>query len=687
MRGAGGMTMLAALALMPVRAADASAALRLEIGDVAGPGWSAAGVQITLRLADGERLAAEVSARVLDLPEPLGRLTGVAAGCGRVIVTGRSIRCEALHVDPGHAPLQAGPLEGRLEYGRDGGELDLTVTASDGTGGSLAIDARLAGGGWRLSARTEGWSLAALAALAAMELPLEVSGLVDVSLDARGRQDALSGAVWQARLREVSAANAAGTTAVEALDLELHGSAWPAADGLAFEARLEIDSGEGYQEPVYVNFGEMPAKLSARGTASGEALDLQSLAIEQPGVIAGRGSASLARDANGSWSLGTASFDLGEILLPGAYDTLLKPLLAGTDFGDLETSGRAAAHLRVADGVPAAARVRLQDVSFDDRAGRLALYGLDGELAWGAAAADEIREPMNLRWTGGFWYGIPIGVSDVSIQAGPDEWSLARPAVIPVLDGQLEISRLAVADLARGNARVDFDARLTPLDMRGLTQALDWPPMTGSLSGEIPSLSYQDGELTFGGELLARVFDGAVRVRNFRLTEPLEPGARLEADVELNNLDLRQVTEAFSFGLITGRLDGYVRGLQMFAWQPVAFDARLYTPEGDRSAHRISQRAVDNIASLGGGGGAAALSQGFLRFFEEFRYDRMALGCRLDNEVCHMSGLEPAGTGYVILKGSGLPRIDVKGYAGRVSWPTLVEQLRSVTSSEGPVIE
>jgi len=686
-RGAGGMTMLAALALLPVRAADAAAALRLEIGDVAGPGWRAAGLQIALRLADGESLAADVSARVLDLPEPLGRLTGVAARCGRVIVTGRFIRCEALRLEPGNAPLRAGSLAGRLEYRRDSGALDLALAGGDDAGGTLSVDAQFAGGAWSLRLRTAGWSLAALSALAATDPPLQVGGLVDLSLDARGREDALSGAVWQARLREVSAANAAGTTAAEALDLELHGSAWPAADGLAFETRLDVASGEGYQEPVYVNFGEMPAKLSARGIASGGALDLQSVVIEQTGVIAGRGSARLARDANGTWSLGAASVDLSEILLPGAYDTLLKPLLAGTDFGDLETSGRAAAHLRVADGAPAAARVWLQDVSFDDRAGRLALYGLDGELAWGTAAGDEIREPMNLRWTGGFWYGIPIGVSDVSIQAGPDEWSLARPAVIPVLDGRLEISRLAVADLARGNARVDFDARLTPLDMRRLTRALDWPPMTGSLSGEIPSLSYQDGELTFGGELLARVFDGAVRVRNFRLAEPLEPGARLEADVELSNLDLRQVTEAFSFGLITGRLDGYVRGLQLFAWQPVAFDARLYTPEGDRSAHRISQRAVDNIASLGGGGGAAALSQGFLRFFEEFRYDRMALGCRLENEVCHMSGLEPAGTGYVILKGSGLPRIDVKGYAGRVSWPTLVEQLRSVTSSEGPVIE
>lgn len=682
-RAVGRTACLAALALLLVRHAGAGVALRLDIDDVAGTGWRASGVRMTLDVAATGRVSAGVLVQALELPEPLGRITAVAGRCGRLVLTRRRVRCEALQLDPGDAP--AGPLAGRLEYDRDSGAMDLALTGEDGTGGSVSFDGHSGEGGWRVSLRTASWSLAALAGLAGEAFPFETDGLLDLTLDARGPGSRLAGAVWQARLHGVAAANAAGTTAVEALEVELGGSAWESAEGLAFEARMAVTSGEAYQEPVYVDFGATPASLQVRGTAAGPTIGLQTLVVEQPGILVASGSALLDRDANGAWSIGQASVDVGEILLPGAYDTLFRPFLAGGDLGALETSGRAAAQLRVTDGAAASARVRLQDVSIDDRAGRLALYGLDGMLAWTVAEAP--REPMSIRWSGGFFYGIPIGAGEVSLQVGPDEWSLSHPAVVPVLDGRLEIERLAVADLARGNARVVFDARLTPIDMRGLTRALGWPPMAGSLSGVIPSLSYRDGELTFGGELLANVFDGTVRVGQFRLMDPLEPDARLEADVAMRNLDLRQVTEAFSFGLITGRLDGYVRGLQLFGWQPVAFDARLYTPPDDRSAHRISQRAVDNIASLGGGGGAGALSQGFLRFFEEFRYDRMALGCRLENEVCHMSGLEPAGTGYVILKGSGLPRIDVKGYAGRVSWPTLVEQLRSVTESEGPVIE
>ena len=55
-------------------------------------------------------------------------------------------------------------------------------------------------------------------------------------------------------------------------------------------------------------------------------------------------------------------------------------------------------------------------------------------------------------------------------------------------------------------------------------------------------------------------------------------------------LDLQRVTEAFSFGLIQGRLSGDVSGLELQNWSPVAMDWHFYTPVDDKSQHRISQR-------------------------------------------------------------------------------------------------
>ncbi len=99
---------------------------------------------------------------------------------------------------------------------------------------------------------------------------------------------------------------------------------------------------------------------------------------------------------------------------------------------------------------------------------------------------------------------------------------------------------------------------------------------------------------------------------------------------------------------------------------------------GDRSPHRISQTAVTRIAGLGGGAGAvtAALESGVLRFFHTFRYDRLGIACRLRNEVCAMSGAGPAPDGgYYLVKGSGLPQLNIIGNVVRVDWPRLIQQI------------
>ena len=78
----------------------------------------------------------------------------------------------------------------------------------------------------------------------------------------------------------------------------------------------------------------------------------------------------------------------------------------------------------------------------------------------------------------------------------------------------------------------------------------------------------------------------------------------------------------------------------------------------------------------------------FGRFFEEFNYDRLGLSCRLERDVCVMDGVAPAPNGgYYLVKGKGVPRIDVIGGARRVDWPRLLQQLIAATQSDGPVVE
>jgi hypothetical protein len=75
-----------------------------------------------------------------------------------------------------------------------------------------------------------------------------------------------------------------------------------------------------------------------------------------------------------------------------------------------------------------------------------------------------------------------------------------------------------------------------------------------------------------------------------------------------------------------------------------------------------------------------------LRFFEVFAYERIGLRCLLRDGVCAMSGAGdgPKGQGFYIVKGSGIPRIDVVGYRNQVSWERLVRQLVAITNSGTP---
>ena len=70
-----------------------------------------------------------------------------------------------------------------------------------------------------------------------------------------------------------------------------------------------------------------------------------------------------------------------------------------------------------------------------------------------------------------------------------------------------------------------------------------------------------------------------------------------------------------------------------------------------------------------------ALQSGVLQFFDEYSYDKLGITCQLRNDICAMSGVEPAGIGYYIVKGAGVPRIDIVGNAGRVRWSQLLASI------------
>jgi hypothetical protein len=84
------------------------------------------------------------------------------------------------------------------------------------------------------------------------------------------------------------------------------------------------------------------------------------------------------------------------------------------------------------------------------------------------------------------------------------------------------------------------------------------------------------------------------------------------------------------------------------------------------------------------------ISRGVLNLFENFSYERLGWGCRLSHRVCFMRGVESSPDGYYIVKGGGLPSINVIGYNQQVDWSVLLTRLQRIAKVKDistPVIQ
>ncbi|NNG12056.1 MAG: hypothetical protein HKM88_02280, partial [Halobacteria archaeon] len=446
---------------------------------------------------------------------------------------------------------------------------------------------------------------------------------------------------------------------------------------------LSAQQGQVYIDPVFIDVTRKPVHASARfdWNPARHRISLHAFDYAQPGTIRLHANGSLDLDAPTAPEL--LSVDVQEGTFPGLYDTYFQPWLNETVLADLHTDGSLNAQLRWRDGRLASARLQPEGLTIQDREERFGFSGLDGQIDW--AGQGPARQSV-LAWEQGQVYRVPLGRSQLQVESAGSSVRLREPAHIAVLDGELQVEEFELEYTQGAVSRWHVDGILTPVSMSDLTRALGWQEFGGKLSGVIPNVDYRDGDLSVGGMLLVRVFDGEVTLSKLRLAQPLSVVPRLWVDARASNIDLETLTRTFSFGRIEGRLDGRVDELYMESWRPVAFDAAFATPVGDRSRHRISQKAVDNISSIGGGGLSGALSRSFMRFFKEFPYDRLGLSCRLENGTCEMDGVAPAGNGYYIVKSRLLPpRLDVIGFADRVDWESLVSQLIAVTQRQGAV--
>lgn len=445
-----------------------------------------------------------------------------------------------------------------------------------------------------------------------------------------------------------------------------------ADSALRFSGQAAQHAGELLIGPVYLPPPEQPLELQLAGSwLPGETLRLDTLTFKDGELLEADASLVLIQRAD-AWSIERADIERVRLQLPGAWQRWGEGLVSARGLGGLETTGQITGSARWHDGGLTSLELALDNLSVTDPSERFALSSLNGHLQRLPG-----RFETELSWQGLALYRLAFGASSLQLAGQPQDWRLARPLRLPLLDGALVLDRLEMTSADSQTPVLSLDARIEPLDLALLTRMLGLPEFGGELSGAFPGVELEGERITFSGGIDVQAFSGAIRLEELVIERPFGSLPALAAQVEIDRLDLSELTGAFNFGHMGGRASGWVRNLRLLDWRPVAMDARLYTHD-DAPGRRISQRAVENLSRLGGG--AAALGATLLRMFEEFPYRRAGLACRLDRNICHIDGVAPHESGgFYIVQGRGLPHLDVVGHRRLIDWPRLVAQLVAIT--------
>lgn len=429
---------------------------------------------------------------------------------------------------------------------------------------------------------------------------------------------------------------------------------------------LSLTAGEMLLNEVYVDFSSYPVTVKGQVTQqqSGwylvdtEIINKQSLAL----------SAQVSVNKAFEWQFPTVN-----ALITDSHhfnQEILGSVLGIYGFGNSGMSGQFKVAMASNEEPFDQWSIDFNDYYFLNERRRIAAESLNGRINW---HRNQANDDSNLSWQKLQLAGLPIDSAAIKFNFSQDQFQLVGAQLLPVLNGAIQLGELKLAALFSESIEMKLNASILPISLKLITESMGWPVMSGTISGDIPGMVKQGSVIEFLGALNLKVFEGSMLIDNLSLERLFGVAPVIAADIKFDGFDLSLLTETFGFGLITGKLSGTVNELRVTNWKTDRLDAEVYTVKTKGIKQIISQRAIDNISSLGGIKGA--ISKTFLRFFDDFRYRKIKLSCKLHNSVCEIGGLKNQNNQFVIVEGGGIPKINIVGYVRSINWQEFVSRL------------
>jgi len=513
--------------------------------------WAVQGLNLQAGVVDSERLRLQLTAKLLQLQAPDMLFRDIELQCTDFsLFSGGGSQCEAATLSFSAPPWKA--VKGGLSWYQAPSELRLVV--DELRPGKGVLKGSLSRHGKRWQFQLELLKLA-LQPLLAWQLP-QWDG--DGILDAEATGTLEEQGAWQLALKLEPArlrfSDAEGLHVGEKLQGTLKAELSGKPSAMQGSLKLGVRRGQLYLDPFFVEF-DPKASISLEASFAGEPekgrWELHRFSGRYPKVFRFSGTGSM-RDG----TLEELALEYSAESLERTYGLLLQPLLIGTAMDALVIQGRATGEVQLEKGKLQHFLLRPEKVDLEDgQAQRFGFWELEGSVDW---TREGRAKPSRLGWREGHLYRVKFGSLDARFLASGDRLEM-QPFSLELLSGRLHLRDLRLSGLLGGGVKWQASASLEGIQLESVSRVLGWPPMHGELNADIQGLTIED---------------------------PFGVAPVLETSIRLENLDLAQVSQTFSFGRIEGSLEGYVHNLRLVGWELAAFDAELRSPTA--SARRPS---------------------------------------------------------------------------------------------------
>jgi hypothetical protein len=278
----------------------------------------------------------------------------------------------------------------------------------------------------------------------------------------------------------------------------------------------------------------------------------------------------------------------------------------------------------------------------------------------------------------------------VALDIGPNQISVLSPTMIKVPGGNLNLGSVHVNHLFGPDLSVQTRLTVEGVQLSPLLSKIWTRPLKGSLSGILDPVRYEHHAISSRGKLTAKAFGGRIIFSGLGASGIFTPAPVFKFNARWADLLLSEMTTGTAFGKIEGVLAGDLRNVEMAYGQPQRFNLLLETVRKKGIPQKISIKAVDNIAQIGGGQSPfIGLAGAFASFFKTFPYEKIGIRASLENDVFTIHGtVKENGVEYFVKRGafSGVNIIN-QNPDNRISFKDMVNRIKRIGAGGGPVVK